>query len=214
MSYCGPFPAFYRQQMHKEWMREIAKLALPHKKKFTFISFQTTEDVIQQWTSFKLPTDDFSKENGIFINQGLRWALNIDPQSQANLWIKNMYSSSLKIADPKEKKYLEKIREAVIQGHTILLQDIVGETLDPSLDNVLNKTITKTANARKETYTVKFGADEITYDMNFRLFMTTRMPNPHYTPEVSTKVAVINFTVVEAGLEEQCLGIVVQTESP
>lgn len=125
-----------------------------------------------------------------------------------------MYSANLKIADPKEKKYLEKIREAVINGHTILLQDIVGETLDPSLDNVLNKAINKSANSRKESYTVKFGADEITYDMNFRLFMTTRMPNPHYTPEVSTKVAVINFTVVEAGLEEQCLGIVVKAESP
>jgi dynein heavy chain, axonemal len=161
-----------------------------------------------------LPTDDFSKENGVFINQGLRWALNIDPQSQANQWIKNLYGNSLKIADPKEKKYLDKIREAVINGHTILLQDIVSETLDPTLDNVLNKNITKTSNARKESYTVKFGTDEITYDINFRLLMTTRMPNPHYTPEVSTKVAVINFTVVVAGLEEQCLGIVVKAESP
>ena len=38
----------------------------------------------------KLPTDDFSTENGVFVTKGLRWALNIDPQTQANTWIKNM----------------------------------------------------------------------------------------------------------------------------
>ena len=40
------------------------------------------------------------------------------------------------------------------------------------------------------------------------------MANPHYTPEVSTKVNVINFSIKEQGLEEQCLGIVVQEEQP
>jgi dynein heavy chain len=40
------------------------------------------------------------------------------------------------------------------------------------------------------------------------------MSNPHYTPEISTKVNVVNFIVVESGLEEQCLGIVVKIESP
>ena len=46
------------------------------------------------------------------------------------------------------------------------------------------------------------------------MYITTRMANPHYTPEVSTKVNVINFSIKEQGLEEQCLGIVVQEEQP
>lgn len=40
------------------------------------------------------------------------------------------------------------------------------------------------------------------------------MQNPHYTPEISTKVTVVNFMVKESGLEEQCLGIVVRAETP
>jgi dynein heavy chain, axonemal len=40
------------------------------------------------------------------------------------------------------------------------------------------------------------------------------MSNPHYTPEVSTKVVLVNFIVKESGLEEQSLGIVVKSEQP
>lgn len=91
----------------------------------------------------------------------------------------------------------------------------MGDSLDPTLDNVLNKAYVLTkSGGSKPQYSIRFGVDDIPYDERFRLLMTTRVPNPHYTPEVSTKVAVINFTVVEQGLEEQCLGIVVKAESP
>ena len=35
--------------------------------------------------------------------------------------------------------------------------------------------------------------------------MTTKLPNPHYPPEVCIKVTIINFTVTTHGLEEQLL---------
>ena len=44
--------------------------------------------------------------------------------------------------------------------------------------------------------------------------MTTKMPNPHYPPEISIKVTLINFTVTFEGLEEQLLGDVVVKEKP
>lgn len=44
---------------------------------------------------------------------------------------------------------------------------------------------------------MRFGDKEIDWNKDFKLYITTRMGNPHYTPEVSTKVAVVNFTVVE-----------------
>ena len=35
----------------------------------------------------------------------------------------------------------------------------------------------------------------IPYHKDFKFFMTTKLPNPHYTPEVSTKVTLVNFTL-------------------
>lgn len=78
------------------------------------------------------------------------------------------------------------------------------------LDNVLNKSIIMIG----KKSVIKIGGNDIEYNRNFKLYITTRMSNPHYTPEVSTKVCLVNFTVKESGLEEQCLGIVVKKEQP
>ena len=47
-----------------------------------------------------------------------------------------------------------------------------------------------------------------------RFFITTKLSNPHYPPEISTKTTLVNFAVKETGLEAQLLGIVVRKERP
>ena len=44
--------------------------------------------------------------------------------------------------------------------------------------------------------------------------MTTKLRNPHYSPEISVKVSILNFLVTPEGLEDQLLGIVVTQERP
>ena len=46
------------------------------------------------------------------------------------------------------------------------------------------------------------------------MYMTSRMGNPHFSPELFAQVAVINFTVTMEGLEQQLLGRVVLLERP
>ena len=46
------------------------------------------------------------------------------------------------------------------------------------------------------------------------MYITTELPNPHYGPEVSIKVALLNFYVTMEGLTDQLLGIVVAMERP
>ena len=55
---------------------------------------------------------------------------------------------------------------------------------------------------------------QVDYTETFRLFCTTRLPNPHFTPELSARVTVIDFTVTQAGLEDQLLGKLILKARP
>ena len=46
---------------------------------------------VRSWTIARLPNDKFSIDNAIIMNGSKRWPLMIDPQGQANRWIRNMY---------------------------------------------------------------------------------------------------------------------------
>jgi dynein heavy chain len=46
------------------------------------------------------------------------------------------------------------------------------------------------------------GGDPIDYDPNFRLYLMTKLFNPHFRPELAAQCTIINFIVTEKGLEE------------
>ena len=50
--------------------------------------------------------------------------------------------------------------------------------------------------------------------ISFKFFMTTKLPNPHYAPEVCVKASIVNFAITFSGLEDQLLGVVVVEEMP
>jgi len=62
---------------------------------------------------------------------------------------------------------------------------------------------------------IKLGdKDDVEYDKNFKLFLQSKMPNPHYIPEIAAQTTLINFTVTQSGLEDQLLAVVVGFERP
>lgn len=46
---------------------------------------------------------------------------------------------------------------------------------------------------------LRLGDSDVPYSDEFRFFITTKLANPHYMPEVCIKVTTINFTVTMSG---------------
>ena len=57
-------------------------------------------------------------------------------------------------------------------------------------------------------------ANNVTDRPLFRLYLQTKLPNPHYIPELQAQCTLVNFTVTERGLEDQLLAVVVNKERP
>jgi dynein heavy chain len=106
-------------------------------------------------------------------------------------------------------KYLRYLEGQIKNGYPVLIEN-VGTELDPAIEPLWQKQIYKKGN----NYNIKIGDSVIEYSMNFRFYLTTKLRNPHYLPEVSTKVTLLNFMITYEGLTDQLLGIVVEKENP
>jgi dynein heavy chain len=49
---------------------------------------------------------------------------------------------------------------------------------------------------------IKLGDSDLEFNADFRLFFTTKLANPRYTPEIMGKTMVINYTVTMQGLRD------------
>uniref|UniRef100_A0A8D2J0P8 Dynein heavy chain ATP-binding dynein motor region domain-containing protein n=1 Tax=Varanus komodoensis TaxID=61221 RepID=A0A8D2J0P8_VARKO len=89
--------------------------------------------------------------------------------------------------------------ENAIQFGTPVLLENIGEELDAFLEPVLLKTTFK----QQGVEYMRLGENIIEYSQDFRLYITTRLRNPHYLPEVAVKVCLLNFMITPLGLQDQ-----------
>lgn len=189
---------------------QVQTNAIPFSHDFDVINFLSDPTTIREWNIQGLPADSFSTENGIIVTRGTRWPLVIDPQCQAQKWIKAMESKNdLRVIDFGMSDFMRVVENAVLYGKPVLLQNIL-ETMDPSLNPILNRAVVKQGGMNL----IKLDDRLVSYDDSFKFFITTKLTNPHYPPEISTKTTLVNFAVKEQGLEAQLLGIVVRKERP
>ncbi|CAF4716798.1 unnamed protein product [Rotaria socialis] len=206
LSYMGPFLSNYRDEIiHQIWEEELTRNDIHFKTDFNFAKFMTTPSVIRQWNIQGLPRDNFSTENAILATRTFSYPLFIDPQSQATNWIKQMEKSNgLKIIDLQVGDYMKTIEECIKTGRPCLFQNI-HEDIPQTLNPILLKSIKKT-NSTDSNLVLQLGDREIVYNPSFRFYLSTRLYNPKYKPEIYSKINIINFAIKEQGLEEQLLG--------
>lgn len=210
IAYLGAFTPTYRNDISKLWAEKTKESNIPGSEKFSLPNVLGDPVTIRQWQIQGLPSDNFSTENALIMFKSRRWPLCIDPQGQANKWIKRMeIKQSLKIIKLTDAKFLQVLENAIQFGFPVLLEN-VGLDIDPSLSPILLKQTFGKGN----TLYIKLGESVIEYSQSFKLYITSKMRNPHYLPELSTKVTIINFMITFEGLNDQLLGILVKKERP
>ncbi len=201
ISYLGPFTAPFRQLISRQWINSCIERKIPVDPDFDLINVLADPLEARNWKLQGLPADNYSTENGFITSSGGRWPLMIDPQGQANRWIKNFGAKQrMNVVKQNNPKYLNILQNAISIGNPVLLED-VGETLDAAIDPVLRKQVFK----KQGQMVLRFMDQDVPYSKKFRFFITTKLPNPHYMPEVFIKTTIINFTVTPKGLEDQLL---------
>ena len=209
LCYTGAFNFEFREQMvYQTWEVDIKDKNIPISEGFNIRKLLTNDVECSRWASEGLPQDELSIQNGILTTYSSRFPLCIDPQEQAVKWIKNKEKNldSITFNNPKFVKSLE---NAISFGGSFLIEN-VDEELDPMIDAVLEKSYTLEAGQKM----LNLMGNKIVWDEGFRMFITTKLSNPMYTPEIMSKTSIINYTVTIKGLEDQLLNEVVKYERP
>ncbi|RQM21208.1 hypothetical protein B5M09_003796 [Aphanomyces astaci] len=116
---------------------------------------------------------------------------------------------SFVVLNATQKTWRKQLLHAITDGATVLLENL-GESIDVTLEPILMRQVYK----KGKNWFVRMSGEEVEYDTKFRLFLHTKLSNPHYRPEIVAHCTLINFIVTEKGLEEQLLKQVVNREQP
>ena len=215
IGYLGAFTPDFRHDIVTSWQVKLRTMELPHSPNCTLRSALADPIAIRQWTINGLPQDTHSVENAIIMSKGRRYPLIIDPQGQANRYIKNMGRDSalnpngIDVTKLSEKNFLRTLEMGMRHGKWILLENVL-ETLDAALEPLLLQQKFKQGGQDM----IKVGDSFIPWSDSFRFYMTTKLSNPHYPPEICVKVSLVNFAITFTGLEDQLLGVAVVEEMP
>jgi dynein heavy chain len=127
----------------------------------------------------------------------MSWIRQREEEMLARGWIFSMTNPNLK----------DLIKIPLQDGGAVMIENIENE-VDPMLDPLLEKQFIK----KGRNFIIKLADQDLDYDQNFMLYMTSRLANPHFSPELAAKTTIIDFTVTQGGLEQQLLGRLISKE--
>lgn len=212
LCYCGPYNSTFREKIVEVCREDMKKRQIPVTSDLHISSFLVDENTAGEWNLQGLPKDDHSIQNGIMVTTTSRWPILVDPQGQGLAWLNNYEprrpGEVLRVTQFTDKDFKQVLADACREGWPLIIENI-SETMDPFMDPLLDRIVTRTGSLLQVVMGDKTSLD---YDENFRLYMATKIANPHFSPELCAKTTVIDFTVTRSGLEDQLLACVIQKE--
>ena len=125
---------------------------------------------------------------------------------QAIHWLKGMYKDKVDVVRLSSADLLRKMATAIKEGRTIIIENMLEDGPDAALMPVIARQI----KVRSGRNFYQLNEEELQIHDEFKLFLHTKLANPHYAPELHAETTIVNFTVTQSGLEDQLLSLVVR----
>lgn len=102
----------------------------------------------------------------------------IDPQLQGISWIREKEKENkLKSLRLGSKTINRELEIAIEHGYSAMIENI-GDSIDAILMPILARSFIKKGKSK----ILKFAGKDLSLDPNFKLFLQTKLSNPHYPP--------------------------------
>ncbi|KAL3939676.1 MAG: hypothetical protein SGBAC_005637 [Bacillariaceae sp.] len=209
LTYAGFFDFKIRSLMMVQWKNTLDILGIVHREDLGIVESLSKASTRLVWQSEGLPGDQLSLENGVILDDCVRFPLVIDPSGEAiSFLMKNYQDSKIQKTSFLDKAFTKTLAGAVRFGTALLVENV--EHIDPILNPLLNKELQRTGGRTL----VRIGTEEIDYSPKFKILLSTKNPAVQLTPDICSRVTLVNFTVTPASLQSQSLSQVVRCEKP
>ncbi|CAM9128550.1 unnamed protein product [Discosporangium mesarthrocarpum] len=209
ITYVGVFDYRTRKTLVMTWRDLLSSLNVPFRPQLSLSQYLSTAAQRLEWQGMGLPSDDLCLENAVVLERFSRFPLVVDPSGQATRFLLNKYKNR-KIATTSflDASFMKTLASAIRFGTPLLVQDV--ETVDPVLNPLLNRELQRTGGRTL----IRLGSEDIDYSPDFVLVLVTRNPGARFTPDLCSRVTMVNFTVTPASLQSQALGSLLRAERP
>lgn len=209
LTYAGFFDFKTRLLMMADWKTALQDLGIDFRDDLGVVETLSTAGERLKWQSEGLPADNLSIENGVILDHAIRFPLVIDPSGQAISFLLNHHrGGKIQTTSFLDKAFTKTLAGAVRFGTTLLVENV--DSIDPILNPILNKELQRTGGRTL----VRIGTEEVDYSPHFNIILSTKNPAVQLTPDLCSRVTLVNFTVTPDSLESQSLSNVVKAMKP
>lgn len=209
LTYAGFFDFKTRSLLMQKWKMTLESLDLEFRQDLGLVETLSTASQRLLWQAEGLHADDLSLENGVILEHGKRFPFVIDPSGQAISFLMSKYKSEkIQTTSFLDKAFTKTLAGAVRFGTALMVENV--ESIDPILNPILNMELQRTGGRTL----VRIGTEEVDYSPKFRIILSTKNPAVHLTPDLCSRVTLVNFTVTPDSLQSQSLSRLVRTMKP
>jgi len=209
LAYGGFFDQRWRADLTRAWTDWLRLAQVKLSDSLSLVDYLSTPEERLRWQTNELPRDVLCEENAALLTRFNRFPLVIDPSGQA---------ASFLLAEKADQRivrtsfladsFMRDLETALRFGTSLLVDDV--ESIDPVVNPVLNREVHK----KGGRMLVKLGDQEVDFSPTFAIFLSCRDPNALFTPDLSSRVTFVNFSVTPDGLREQALGKMMTSLQP